>query len=52
MRTAECPVTSGVVHPNVLNLYAPDILLKHLLLVPPFVEQQIDVFDINRAPVV
>lgn len=89
-------VTPGVVHPNVLNLYAPDIVLKHLLLVPPFVwdsapasrdfeditvaflmavpisdseihyarahgserlealfeQRQIDVFDINRVPVV
>lgn len=89
-------VTPGVVHPNVLNLYEPGIVLKHLLLVPPFVwerqppsrylaemtitwlmaipiadseieyarlhgtdrleelfvEHQIDVFDIGRAPVV
>lgn len=29
-------VTPGVVHPNVLDLYAPDVVLKHLLLVPPF----------------
>ncbi|MGI8627463.1 MAG: suppressor of fused domain protein [Geodermatophilaceae bacterium] len=27
-------VTPGVVHPNVLNHYCPDIVLKHLLLVP------------------
>lgn len=88
-------VTPGVVHPNVLNLYSPDITLKHLLLVPPFIwepeptsreldgmiitwlmavpisdseieyarlsgtdqlealfdEHQIDVFNINRAPI-
>lgn len=25
-----------MVHPNVLDLYAPDVVLKHLLLVPPF----------------
>lgn len=89
-------VTPGVIHPNVLNLYVSGIVLKHLLLVPPFLwesaptvrdfddftvawlmavpvtdseieyarqhgsgqlearfeERQIDVFDINRPPVV
>lgn len=88
-------MTPGVVHPNVLNHYCPDIVLKHLLLVPPFVweslptsrdvdgltvawlmavpiadsevefarlngtqrlqeifeQEQIDVFDIDQAPV-
>lgn len=29
-------VTPGVVHPNVLDLYRPDIVLKHLFLVTPF----------------
>lgn len=89
-------VTPGVVHPNVLNQYRPDIVLKHLFLVSPFLwggapedrefddlvvtwlmaipisdseieymaqngpermeslfeEHQIDIFDINREPVV
>lgn len=89
-------VRPGVVHPNVLAIHVPEIQLKHLLLVPPFLwgskpalrefddivvdwllavpisdsevefarrydsdrlqqvfaERQIDMFDINRPPVV
>ncbi len=89
-------VRPGVVHPNVLAIHVPDIQLKHLLLIPPFLwgsnpplrefddivvdwllavpisdsevefarrydsdrlqqvfaERQIDMFDINRPPVV
>lgn len=50
-------VTPGVVHPNVLDVYTPTVVLKHLLLVTPYLwddapeEHQVDVFDINRPPV-